>query len=79
MERWVESTIDGYNPYLLGINTLDEMERCSTNGAVDRIHNYRIESVPLGIITLDEVERCSTNGAEDRIPNYRIESVPFRY
>lgn len=52
-------------PY--GIVTLDEMERSSTNGAVDRIHDYRIESVPFGIITLDEMERCSTTGAVDRI------------
>ena len=52
-------------PY--GIVTLDEMERSSTNGAVDRIHNYRIESVPFGIFPLDEMERCSTNGAVDRI------------
>ena len=52
-------------PY--GIVTLDEMERSSTNGAVDRIHDYRIESVPFGIIPLDEMERCSTNGAVDRI------------
>ena len=52
-------------PY--GIVTLDEMELSSTNGAVDRIHNYRIESVPFSIIPLDEIERCSTNGAVDRI------------
>ena len=44
MERWIESTIYRIESVPFGIITLDEMERCSTNGAVDRIHNLCIDA-----------------------------------